>query len=47
MLNHDEKQHVLMSWQAEAYLLQAAESEGFDGGELCLSDDIDRCINRL
>ena len=42
-----EKQQILLSWRSEAFLLQAAEAEGFEGGEPCLSDDIEICLDLL
>ncbi len=42
-----EKQQILLSWRSEAFLLQVAESEGFEGGEPCLADDIEICLDLL
>ncbi len=45
-MNQNEKHEILQSWRSEAFLLQTAENEGFEGGELCLVDEIEICLNR-
>jgi len=46
-MSRREKQNILHSWLTDAFLLQAAEYEGLEGGESCSADDIKACLEQL
>lgn len=47
LMTSPDKRQILLSWRSEAFLLQAAEHEGFGGGENCLADEIEDCLNQI